>query len=265
MRSVLLVTIVLLVAPPVRAADDARAIYERGVAAHRAGKPRDAVTLYERALAMGLNDPAARYNLACALALSGEREKALAAVEEVVARGFDGGDALEKDGDLASLRGDPRFAAAVATARRNKAPCRAAPEFRQLDFWVGTWEVRDPSGQTIGESRVEKLLGDCVLLESWSDRRGREGKSFNLWDAKRKEWRQVWVDDFGSLREYRGAFDGGAMRYRATGVAPDGKPQEIRMTLTPLDGGRVRQTIATSVDGGKTWAAGFEGTYVPRR
>lgn len=254
MRGVLL-AVLLLATTPARAADDARAIYARAVAAHQAGKPKDAIPLYERALALGLNNPMARYNLACAWALTGEREKALGALETLVSRGFDDGDVLEKDGDLAALRGDPRFVAAVAAARRNKAPCKAAPEFRQLDFWVGEWEVRDATGQTIGESRVEKLLGECVLLESWTDRRGRQGKSFNLWDAREKVWRQVWVDDFGALREYRGVLDGRSLRYERAGT---------RMTFTPLDGGRVRQHIETSADGGKSWTTGFDGTYVPR-
>jgi hypothetical protein len=247
----------------VAAAEDARAVYAEAVKTHQAGKPREAIALYERALAMGLNNPAARYNLACAQALTGDREGALKNLELVVARGWDDGDAIAADADLASLRGEARFAAVVAAARRNKAPCQAAPEFRQLDFWVGEWEVRDAAGQKIGASRVEKLLGDCVIFESWTDARGRAGRSFNLWDASEKQWRQVWVDDFGSMREYRGAFEGGAMRYRASGKTRDGKAQEIKMTFTPEAGGRVRQRIETSLDGGKTWAAGFDGLYVP--
>lgn len=247
----------------VAAAEDARAVYAEAVKAHQAGTPREAIALYERALAMGLNNPAARYNLACAQALAGDREAALANLEKVVARGWDDGDAIAKDADLASLRGEARFAAVIAAARRNKAPCQAAPEFRQLDFWVGEWDVLDASGQRIGGSRVEKLLGQCVIFENWTDARGRAGKSFNLWDASEKAWRQVWVDDFGSMREYRGAFDGGAMRYRASGKTREGKTQEIQMTFTPESGGRVRQRIATSVDGGKTWATGFDGLYVP--
>jgi len=261
----MIVLVLLLAASPALAADDARALFAQATAAHQAGKLKEAIPLYEKALAMGLGNPVARYNLACAQAQTGDRERALANLETLVARGYDGGDALEKDADLASLRGEPRFVAVVALARKNKAPCKAAPEFRQLDFWVGEWEVHDAAGQTIGSSRVDKLLGDCVILENWTDARGRAGKSFNLWDASQKQWRQVWVDDFGSLREYRGAFEGGAMRYRAAGTTRDGKPQEIRMTFTPLDGGRVRQQIDTSLDGGKSWAPGFDGTYVPRR
>jgi hypothetical protein len=259
------VLLLVLVATPALAADDARALYEQALAAHRAGKPRAAAPLYERALAAGLNNPAARYNLACVLALAGEKHRALAELEAVVARGFDDGDAIAKDDELASLRGEPRFVAAVAQARTNRAPCGAAPEFRQLDFWVGEWDVLDASGQKIGESRVEKLLRDCVLLESWTDRRGRAGKSFNLWHARDQQWRQTWVDDFGNLREYRGRFEGGALRFRASATTRDGKPQEIRMTFTPKDGGRVRQEISTSVDGGKSWTPGFDGTYVPRK
>src|SRR5712692_8138415 len=46
-------------------------------------------------------------------------------------------------------------------------PC-GAPEYRQLDFWVGEWEVRGPLGRHLGDSRVQQILRDCVVFENWS-------------------------------------------------------------------------------------------------
>jgi tetratricopeptide (TPR) repeat protein len=47
----------------------------------------------------------ARYNLACAYALSGDRAAALAALREAVRAGYSGGGHMRKDEDLVSIRG----------------------------------------------------------------------------------------------------------------------------------------------------------------
>jgi beta-lactamase regulating signal transducer with metallopeptidase domain len=47
----------------------------------------------------------ARYNLACAYALAGDRTAALSALREAVRAGFSGGDHIRKDEDLVSIRG----------------------------------------------------------------------------------------------------------------------------------------------------------------
>jgi predicted esterase len=54
------------------------------------------------------------YDLACARARSGDRGRALDALEEAVARGFADRDHMAADEDLASLRGQPRFEALLA-------------------------------------------------------------------------------------------------------------------------------------------------------
>ena len=46
-------------------------------------------------------------------------------------------------------------------------------------------------------------------------------------------------------------------------VQRDGSRIRSRMTLTPLEGGRVRQLIEQSSDEGATWTVWFDGTYVP--
>ena len=44
-----------------------------------------------------------------------------------------------------------------------------------------------------------------------------------------------------------------------------GKQVTNRMTYSKEGADRVRQRIDTSLDGGKTWAAGYDGLYVRRR
>ena len=60
----------------------------------------------------------AAYNLACIAALSGERESALQLLQLAVAHGFNDAAYIQRDGDVASLRGDPRFRGIVDQASR---------------------------------------------------------------------------------------------------------------------------------------------------
>ncbi len=59
---------------------------------------------------------AAEYNQACALALAGRKEDALAWLRRSVEDGFSPREKIETDPDLASLRGEPRFAEILSKA-----------------------------------------------------------------------------------------------------------------------------------------------------
>jgi hypothetical protein len=163
------------------------------------------------------------------------------------------------DGDT----GTNMFATLREAVDRKARPCAYGPEFRQLDFWIGEWDVTS-SGAPAGESHVEKMLGECVIFESWTGARGMVGKSFNLWDATNKEWRQTWVDSTGGLHEYHGAFGGGKMVYLADRLqaGPTGALQPTKLRMTFFDeGGTVRQLGEQSTDGGRTWAVSYDLLY----
>jgi hypothetical protein len=144
-------------------------------------------------------------------------------------------------------------------------PCKASQEYRQLDFWVGEWEVQGPKGKTVGASNVQLILGDCVVFENWTGAGGYTGKSFNLYDASVHKWKQFWVDDRGGMLEFTGEFKDGAMRYTGASTAQDGKPVIDRLTFFPLAEGRVRQLWEQSPDEGKTWKTVFDGTYIRKK
>lgn len=140
-------------------------------------------------------------------------------------------------------------------------PC-TAPEHRQFDFWIGDWQVRDPTGKPVGENRIVALHGGCVLLESWSGAGGFTGSSVNGYDADRKQWHQTWMDSSGGVLQIDGRFADGRMTL--TGDAFGEKPGETvrnRITWTPLPDGKVRQLWESSNDGGKTWTTAFDGLY----
>ena len=156
-------------------------------------------------------------------------------------------------------------AAAAAAAQPLPQPCRNSTEYRQLDFWVGEWEVQNPQGRPAGTSSVQLILKDCVIFENWTGVRGYTGKSFNLYNTRTRKWQQIWVDDQGGILEFTGEFRDGAMRYTGRSTAADGKPLQDRLTFTPLAEGRVRQLWEQSPDDGKTWNTVFDGTYIRKK
>lgn len=142
-------------------------------------------------------------------------------------------------------------------------PACTAPEHRQFDFWVGRWDVY-PTGtqQLVAHSLIERLYADCVIRENWMPIRGGGGSSLNTWRPGERRWRQLWADSSNSWVDFSGGMEGDAMVLTASTPAPDGSPSLTRMTYTRNPDGSVRQAGANSRDGGHTWRASYDFTYV---
>jgi hypothetical protein len=155
------------------------------------------------------------------------------------------------------------FSASLAFAQAPPSPCTQQPEFRQFDFWIGEWDVT-VQGRPAGTNSVQLILDKCVIFENWTGARGLHGKSFNIYNAAKKQWQQFWVDSNGNVLELIGQFKDGAMRLQGETTGAQGKLWQ-RITFTPLPEGRVRQLWESSRDEGKTWATAFDGLYAPKR
>jgi hypothetical protein len=87
-------------------------------------------------------------------------------------------------------------------ARSSSKPANCDGEaYRQFDFWLGDWEVRNPKGDLVGTNLVEQE--GCALMEHWKSNM-ETGISLNVYDAVSKEWSQTWVDSTGSVLHLRG-------------------------------------------------------------
>jgi hypothetical protein len=237
-----------------------------GASLHGLGRSAEALPLFEAAADLGLPRPLMQAWSARALTRMGQKDRALETLATAAAGGFAQIAMLDTETDFAPLRGDPRFEDAREATDRNARPCAFAPEHRQLDFWLGDWRVTS-SGAPAGESRVERILESCVVFENWTGASGMSGKSFNVWDRTKKEWRQTWVDDKGTLTEFRGEFRGGNMYFTAESLqpGPDGKLQKTLQKMTFFDlGGQVRQLGEQSTDEGKTWTVAYDLVYSRR-
>jgi hypothetical protein len=266
-RFVALATVVLAAALQLAAQEpkDANGWEQLGITQQAAGKYTEAALSFQKALDAGY-PPIGKYNLACALARLGQTDRVLALLTPMLANGATL--PLATDHDFDGIRQDPRFQELVNRASELTEPCKHPkkhPEYRQLDFWLGEWDVFNTAGQKVGDSRIELLLKDCVVQENWTGTQGGAGKSYNQYDPTLGKWQQFWVADTGRTQYYTGEGSDGEMRYAAEGRQKDGSPLLVRLTFTKLEGNKVRQHAQQSTDGGKEWSTVYDFTYVPKK
>jgi tetratricopeptide (TPR) repeat protein len=230
-----------------------------------AGKYAEAIEPLQKALDNGVAAAVGKYNLACAYARLGEKTKALDLLESLATAGFPA--QAVNDPDLAALAGEPRFQQLLAASQRATEPCKDAqahPEYRQLDFWVGEWDVFS-GRQKVGESSVQLILKDCVVFENWTGLQGGSGKSFNKYNNASRQWEQFWVSDGGVTNYFRGGLVDGEMRYTVEIPVASGGTYLRHLTFSKLPEGKVRQFSQRSTDGGKTWVTEYDFAYVKKQ
>jgi hypothetical protein len=135
-------------------------------------------------------------------------------------------------------------------------PC-ADPARRQFDFWLGEWQVHDPTGREVGHSRITPLFDGCAVREEWRGVGGVQGTSLNTYSVANGRWHQTWVDSSGDLLLLDGGLVEGAMVLEGTS---GGARQRITWSVEGDDGTAVRQLWETSTDG-SAWTTAFDGRY----
>jgi hypothetical protein len=163
---------------------------------------------------------------------------------------------------LFTVRELPRTGLASSQQGTSSTFC-STPEYREFDFWVGDWDAFDiGKPEIVARTRVDRILGGCVLREDYQAATGMEGQSFSSYDAPRKQWQQTWVTNRGALLVIEGKFQAGEMVL--SGVDHDHGDRLVRGTWKLADGG-VRETAVISLDGGKTWTPWFDLLFRPHR
>jgi hypothetical protein len=139
-------------------------------------------------------------------------------------------------------------------------PC-VAPDFRQFDFWIGTWVVRDQKGNEIGKSEITKVSGGCAIRENWNGGiSSNAGTSLNYFDRSDGKWHQLWVGGGGGVLHLTGAFEKQKMTLAGERTTPRGRIRD-RIEWAALPDGRVQQEWNISTDNGQTWQQSFLGFY----
>ncbi|MBC7901096.1 MAG: hypothetical protein H7070_13715 [Saprospiraceae bacterium] len=245
-------------------ADDAdiTARYRYGVSLLALNKNEAAVPHLEKALNISPN-PYYAHVLARAHFRVGNKEKAYEALEKIATLGGMVPAMFNDEKDFAAFKAEQRFVDLVKKSEIAANPCKANPEFRQFDFWIGEWEARNAQGVIVGSSSIQLVLGDCIIFENWSTPVS-SGKSFNVYDTTDRRWHQTWVDDKGTFVHYIGDLKDGKMVYVADTIIA-GKKTLAKMTFSKLENGDVRQLGENSADGGKTWTPAFDFTYIRKK
>src|SRR5215470_7613228 len=147
---------------------DGPAAFKNGTTAYQAGNLKEAVASWEQAFHAGYRPVLTSYQLACGYARLGDKDAAFRWLDKVAELGGPMSTQMRTDKDLDSLRGDPRWEKVYSAIETAQFPCKHDAKNREFDFWIGDWDVVDAKGNRLGQSHVELMLGDCVLLENWS-------------------------------------------------------------------------------------------------
>lgn len=158
-----------------------------------------------------------------------------------------------------------RAAELVRDTKPASESCKSG-EFARMNFWIGSWKAVAPGGTEAGTNRIERIAAGCAIQEHWDglylvDMKNHVARGTHFYDASAERWRHVWIDDTGvAPLEFR------SVKSDAAGVvyAPvrEADPtRKSRMTIRPLEDGRVEQFGETSADGGKTWTETFRLFY----
>lgn len=236
--------------------------YRFGVSLLNLNKTAEARTHLEKVFTIAPN-PIFALALARVYARVNEKEKAFEVLEKSTTIGGIAPDALTAEKDFAAWKDEPRFKDLVKKSDLAVNPCKAKPEFRQFDFWIGEWDAKNTQGLTVGSSSIQLILNQCTIFENWSTPVS-SGKSFSIFNSADNKWHQSWVDDKGTFTHYIGEFTGDKMILVAESAA-GGKKTLLKMTFSKLANGDVRQFGENSADDGKTWTPAFDFTYTRKK
>jgi tetratricopeptide (TPR) repeat protein len=238
-----------------------------GASLRSLGKYDDSLAAFDKATQAGAG-LFGEYGKAAVYGAMKQSEKAFEFLEKAVQQGYSDPDALNSDENLTALHGDARFEKAVEQAKKNQRPCAYSTENRQFDFWVGEWDVNTTQGSIpAGNSKIELILGDCVVLENWKSLNSPySGKSYNIYNGALKRWEQYWVDNVGGNIFFHGELKDGVMDYWADDIPQSNGPALRRhLQFSKLGPDKVRQFSQGSTDGGKTWNVEYDFTYVRKK
>lgn len=236
-----------------------------GASLRSLGEYEQALAAFDKATQLGAGQ-FGEYGKSAAYAAMKQADKAFEALDKAMQQGYADPEALSGDANLAPLHGDPRFDKLVEQAKKNARPCAYAKENRQFDFWVGEWDVSTTQGSVpAGTSRIELILGDCVVLENWKSLNSPySGKSYNIYDQALKRWEQYWVDNVGGNIFFHGELlNDGVLDYWTDDIPQATGPNLRRhLQFIPMGPDKVRQFSRGSIDAGKTWNVEYDFTYV---
>ena len=137
-----------------------------------------------------------------------------------------------------------------------------------MTFWIGLWDVYR-GDRRVGRQDVRQEIDGCALHVEWSGPDGDRGLGVIYLDPADGSWRQLWLTNqvpFASRPKVRvqdATYTGPGVRFAWSDTSNPARGD--RTTIAPLSGGRVRQLLEATRDGGATWTTVFDITHRKRR
>lgn len=206
------------------------------------------------------------YNLSCMYAKKRMKDKSLTALRKAIGAGYASSEAAMNDENFAAMKSDRDFLTVIDEMKRQEFPCRYNDRLKEFAFWEGEWDVYTSQyGNKAGDSKIEKILNECVIMENWTSTTGRTGKSFNVINSNTGDWEQTWVDDSGNTVEFKkGKYENNALSFIADGKDQNNNRQYQRLTFFKNEDGTVRQLGEVSSDG-KEWQVSYDLLYKKKK
>lgn len=246
--------------------EDGREWFRLGYALHSQEQYADAIEAYRNAAKFDETQRSiSLYNWACALALGGEKNKAMAKLDEAVSAGFNRKRTMVNDTDLDSLRSSERFHEILGRVTPPAGSTQIVSEHTDMNFWVGDWELQNNEGARVARTHVESRQNGYVLQEEWDVGKADNGTVLTHFDPEEDVWKQTRISADGKITYFSGKFAGGKIAFEGRQIGQDGTVLYRRLTLSPDDDDRsVRHKVENSEDG-EVWETVFTGKWVPER
>jgi hypothetical protein len=153
-------------------------------------------------------------------------------------------------------------APAVFAGPADSTPCSAGSPTRELDFWLGDWNITYPGAPGGSVSKVSLSLDRCEIVESWEDGQGHKGENRFAYNYENQSWRGMFADNRGHVHVFSaGKAAAGSAEFFGPSTTPMGETVLHRIKVSRVNGNKIEQTWEKSADNGASWSTVFKGEY----
>jgi hypothetical protein len=156
------------------------------------------------------------------------------------------------------------LSASLDTAAQEPAYGCDTAESKQLDFWLGEWELSHVAdGKPVKSyNRITKILDGCAILEEFTGAPGTKlnGRSVSTFNRATGQWKQTWVDNTAAYLDFSGGIIDERMHFWRK-YQRGGKDLWQRMVFEDVKRDSLKWLWQSSSDGGTTWKTDWEIDY----
>ena len=152
---------------------------------------------------------------------------------------------------LTGQQGQPASAQQTQASQQAESRC-SAPEYRQMDFVLGSWEVSNKGKKTADVTFERTSTSTCGVLETWRNANGGGGNGLFGNSPVGHGWQYFWVPSSGQptwLHDGKPTGKDDEMQFTLTRTQPDGASHVSQWTVTKTADGHIRELSVNTEDG----------------